>query len=99
MIDQRTYNRYAKRMTLRKFTQFTHEEAMLCPAGKPLWMYRLEMEEGIALRRIIHRELSVGVCLSDIARSIDVHRDTLMHWVKKLNIMSDEDENSSLHLN
>jgi len=80
-MDSKHYQRYYQRIKAGKFTE---EEAYHCPAHTPLWMYRLEKEEGIPLMEIIAQELARGFCVAEIARSFEVHRDTLDHWIKKL---------------
>jgi transposase-like protein len=47
-------------------------------------MARLESETGLPFMEFIKREQGFGVSLAGIARSVDVHKDTLYHWVRKM---------------
>ena len=80
-MTETDYQRYWKRVARYGFTP---EEAFACPRRKPLWMFRVEQEEGVAFAEFIRRELRCRVSLRQIALSIGVHKDTLYHHVRKL---------------
>lgn len=75
------YSRYNKRITR---DGFTPEEAFYCPPGLPLWVYRLEREEGLPFCEIAKRELSAGVSIAQMALGIGVKKWTLEHWIRKM---------------
>ena len=75
------YSRYRKRITR---DGFTHEEALHCPVGMPLWAYRLTQEEGQPFESILRRELACKVSIARMAESFGVKECTLGHWTRKL---------------
>jgi len=77
------YQRYFARVN---YYGFTNEEAYYCPKNMPLWMYRLEQEEGVSFVEFVNCGLSKGLRIADIARSIGEHYDTVYHWIRKLKI-------------
>lgn len=74
------YQRYSARV--RRYG-FTPEEAFTIPKNKPLWMARIESDEGLSMVDIVKRERRVGVSDAMIAASYDIHKDTLGHWIRK----------------
>jgi hypothetical protein len=83
-IDRRTrwkrINRYG----------FTPEEARNCPLRTPLWMYRIEQEEGMQMRDLLNDAADcakhTGYTLADLAREWGVAHATLQHWATKWSI-------------
>ncbi len=69
---------------------YTPEEADNCPIGKPLWMYRIEQEEGRSLRSILEEAAATardtGYTLRDLAREWNVNHATLLFWAHKWGI-------------
>lgn len=66
------------------------EEAACCPVDMPLWMWRIEQEEGRSLRDMLAegaRAAKVtGYSLSDMADEWGVSRSKLGHWARKWGI-------------
>jgi DNA invertase Pin-like site-specific DNA recombinase len=81
-MTQTEYQRYHKRLTCYGYTP---EEALYLPVRMPRWMAAIEAEEGMPIIDVIKRELKAGSNYSQIARSFDVHRDTMYHWIRKWN--------------
>lgn len=69
---------------------FTPEEAVSCPTGKPLWMYRIEREEETPMRWLLEDTANTahetGYTLRDLAREWGVNHSTLGHWAEKWGI-------------
>jgi len=65
---------------------FTPEEAFTAPPNKPLWMIRLESEEGCNFAEVVNRWRKCGGTLADLARSVGVHKDTVSYHVRKMMI-------------
>jgi DNA-binding transcriptional ArsR family regulator len=81
MTTDKDFQRYYKRIHCYGFTP---EEAYHCPRCKPLWMYRLEIQEGITFAEIVKRGIANGVSYSEIARSIGKNISTVYHWIQRL---------------
>lgn len=80
-MNNTQYSRFRKRISSYGFTP---EEALHCPAGMPLWAYRLTQEEGQPLDAIIRREQACKVSLARMAESFGVKKCTLGHWARKM---------------
>lgn len=69
---------------------FTWEEAVGCPADKPMWMHRLEQAEGRPLKELLEEAARLapstkyGLC--DLAREWGVPRKRLSYWCSKWGI-------------
>ena len=79
-MTEAEYQRFNKRINR---YGFTHEEAYHCPKNTPLWMYRVEREEGMSFAEIVKLEIARGVSYSQIARSIGQNIATVYHWIRK----------------
>jgi len=79
-MTEKEYQRYWRRVNRYGFTP---EEAYKAPVRVPLWMFRIEIEEGLPFVEFLKREFAFGLSLQSIALSIDVKYHTLYHWVKK----------------
>jgi hypothetical protein len=79
-MTEKEYQRYWRRVA---YYGFTPEEAFNAPIRVPLWMYRVEQEEGCSFVDFLKREFAMGFSICAVARSIEVHQDTLYHWVRK----------------
>ena len=80
-MTERDYQRYWKRIT---HYGFTPEEAFSAPPNKPLWMVRLESEEGRDFKTIVNGWRACGGSLSGLALSIGVSKDAVCYHVRKL---------------
>lgn len=79
-MTEKEYQRYWRRVA---YYGFTPEEAFNAPVRVPLWIYRVEQEEGCAFVDFLQRQFDMGNSIADIARSIDVKHCRLFHWVRK----------------
>lgn len=70
-----------------RYYGFTLDEAINCPSGVPLWMYRIEQDEGQQMVDLLRDAASAacetGYTLADLAREWGVNSHTLQHWSKK----------------
>ena len=80
------YQRYFARVNRYGFTP---EEAFHCPPNTPLWMYRLEQEEGITFAEFVKRELPRVKSFANLARSIGENKDKVYYWIRKLRKMGE----------
>lgn len=78
-MTQKEYSRYTKRLEY----GYTPEQALTIPPGIPRWMAEVEKEEGCNFLSFLRRERTIGQTWAQIARSIEVKKDTLGHWVRK----------------
>jgi len=69
---------------------YTQDEAENCPVRTPLWIYRIERDEGMSLREILADTAATaretGYTLPDLAREWGVPRSTLQHWASKYGV-------------
>lgn len=74
---------------LKRITKYgyTDEEAMNCPVGKPLWIYRIEQELGEPLKDFLARTaetaLETKTTLKALANHWGVGYQTLHYWSRR----------------
>lgn len=73
-----------------KYYGYTLDEAINCPSGTPLWLYRIEQDEGMPLVELLRGAAATakqtGYTLADMAREWGVAHHTLQHWSTKYGI-------------
>jgi hypothetical protein len=79
-MTEKEYQRYWRRVA---YYGFTPEEAFSAPIRVPLWIYRVEQEEGCAFVDFLKREFALGYSIADVARSIDVTHARLFNRIRK----------------
>lgn len=78
-MTEAEYQRYQKRLAY----GWRAEQALLVPRNIPRWVDDIEKEYQCSFVLFLKRERTLGQSWAQIARSIEVKKDTLGHWVRK----------------
>lgn len=78
-MTETEYQRYWRRLSY----GWPHDVAVLARKGMPRWMFEVEREEGRPIIEVVKSQKIAGASDAEIARSFEVKKDTLGHWIRK----------------